>query len=259
MLRPRHSPPFVLVALALAGSAIAQDFAVELRYDVRYGPFRVLSMDLTSEITGDRYRAMSTLRTTGVIGRLFPWRSQSESRGRRDGLTLRPTWHWAEGTYRGEHRTIEIDYGPDGGVRARVIPLPEQDGRDVVPEALQQATVDPLTASMLAARTECRGTLPVFDGRRRYDLRLEERASSTVPASRGAVYTGAAKRCRATVEARAGFWRDDPRESEKPTTLDFWIASPGERVPPVPVYLELSGARGTLGAVLVAAHALPAT
>jgi hypothetical protein len=259
MLRPRHLAPLVLAALTVAGAAIAQDFSVELRYDVRYGPFRVLSMDLTSEVAGDRYHATSTLQTEGVIGRLFPWRARSESQGRRDGVSLHPAWHRAEGTYRSEHRTIEIEYQPDGGVRARVTPLPEQEGRDVVPEALQQETVDPLTASMLAAGAECRGTLPVFDGRRRYDLRLEELPTSTVPASRGAVYTGAAKRCRATVEARAGFWRDDPRERDAPTTLDFWIASPGDRVPTVPVYLELSGARGTLGAVLVDARALPGT
>ena len=131
-------------------------------------------------------------------------------------------------------------------MRAVVTPAPEKE-RDVVPDALQQATVDPLTASLLTVGTECRGLVPVFDGRRRYDLRLEELPPATVPWSRGALYAGSARRCRAIVEARAGFWRDDPRDSETPTTLDYWIASPGERLPPVPVYLELSGARGTLG------------
>jgi hypothetical protein len=94
----------------------------------------------------------------------------------------------------------------------------------------------------------------VFDGHRRYDLRLEELPPATVPRYRGAVYAGEARRCRATVEARAGYWRDDPRSSKTPTTLDYWIASPGEHVPPVPVYLELSGARGTLGIVLTKAR-----
>jgi hypothetical protein len=94
----------------------------------------------------------------------------------------------------------------------------------------------------------------VFDGRRRYDLRLEELPSAAVPRSRGALYAGEARRCRATVEARAGSWRDDPRDHDSPTTLEFWIASPAERVPPVPVYLELRGARGTLGIILTKAR-----
>ena len=255
MLRLGRSALSLVALLALCRAAVAQDFNVELGYDVRFGPLPVLSMELTSEVGGDRYRATSALRTEGLIGKLFPWRSKAESRGRREGPALHPQWHRSEGSYRSERRTVEIDYPDDGPVRAVVTPGPEKK-RDVVPDELQQATVDPLTASLLTVGTECHGLVPVFDGRRRYDLRLEELPPATVPWSRGALYAGSAKRCRATVEARAGFWRDDPRDSDTPTTLDLWIASPGERLPPVPVYLELSGARGTLGIVLTKARAL---
>jgi hypothetical protein len=255
MLRLRRSA-LLLAVLAAARSATAQDFAVDLDYEVRFGPLRVLSMELTSEVAGDRYRATGAFKTEGLIGRLFPWRAESESQGRREGAVLQPQWHRTRGTYRSERRTVEIDYQPDGAVDAHVTPPPEDDARESVPEPLQRATVDPLTASLLAVGAECRGRLPVFDGRRRYDLRLEELAPATVPESRGAIYAGSARRCRAIVEARAGFWRDDPRQSEKPTTLDFWIASPGDRLPTVPVYLELSGKRGTLAVVLTKARAL---
>ncbi len=246
-----------LATLALARQATAQDFAVALGYDVRWGPLRVLSMQLESEVGGDRYHATTTLKTEGLIGRLFPWRARSESFGRREGATLRPERHRADGTYRSERRVVEIDYQPDGTVRAVITPQPEHDWRAAVPEALQRATIDPLTASLLAVGTECRGRLPVFDGRRRYDLRLEERPPAPVPGARDALYAGPARRCRAVVEAQAGFWRSDPRDSEQPTYLDVWIAAPRADLPVVPVHLELTGARGTLDIVLTAARRLP--
>ena len=256
MLRLGRSALPVIAVLALVRSATAQDYSVDLGYEVRYGPLRVVSMELTSEVAGDRYRATTAFKTEGLYGLLFPWHAESESQGRREGALLQPCWHRADGVYRSERRTVAIDYQPDGAVDAHVTPPPEDKVRDAVPEALQRATVDPLTAGLLAVGAECQGRLPVFDGRRRYDLRLEELAPAMVPESSGALYEGSARRCRATVEARAGYWRDDPRKSGKPTTLDFWIASPGEHLPGVPVYLELSGARGTLAVVLKSARAL---
>ena len=241
-----------LAALAfLVRAAYAGDFSLALDYDVRWGPFRILSMELTSEVAGDRYQATSVLETRGTIGLLFPWRSRAESSGRRDGPALRPERHRADGTYRSERRTVDIEYRRDGAVSASITPPPEEDVR--VPDELQRETVDPLTAGMLAVEDGCRGRVPVFDGRRRYDLRLEELAPGTVPESKGALYAGSARRCRAVVEARAGFWRFDPRDDSEPTILDFWIASPRGGMPPVPVYLELTGARGTLAIVLTKA------
>jgi hypothetical protein len=244
--------------LASLGRALATgDDGVALDYDVRFGPLRLLTMSFATEATGERYRASLVLETQGLIGRLFPWRAESETQGRRDGDLLRPERHRAEGTYRAIRRSVEIDYAPDGSVRSRIVPPPEQDGRDAVPDALQQATIDPITASLQAVAAACRGTLAVFDGRRRYDMHLAELPSGEVPSRQG-VYHGPARRCRATIEPHAGFWRSAPHESETPARLEFWIASPAPGLPPAPVYLELSGARGTLAVVLRRARALRA-
>jgi hypothetical protein len=247
--------PLLLLTLTGPPVASAQDFAVALDYDACFGPLRLLSMALTSEVVGDRYHARSVMQTEGLIAFFFPWRAESESSGLRAGTVLRPRLHRADGTYRSERRTVRIEYAPDGAVQARVAPPPEDDWRDGVPQALQDATIDPLTASLLAVGEACRGRLPVFDGRRRYDLRLEELPHDLVPA-RGGIYAGPARRCRAFVEAQAGFWRSDPRDSEEPTYLDLWIASPRADVPTVPVYLELTGARGTIAVILTRARPL---
>lgn len=236
----------LVTGLLAAPRAGATDSTLALRYDVHYGPLRLLSIETTSTVGDAHYRVRSQMETTGAIGYLFPWRARSESEGVREQATLRPQRHRSDGRFRGESRVVELDYDADGDVRARIEPPPDDDARDAVPAALQHATLDPLTASLASLLADCTGTLPVFDGRRRYDLRLEELAPAQLERSSRRLYAGPARRCRATVEARAGFWRTDPRDSETPTTLDFWIATPAPGIAPVPVYLELSGARGTL-------------
>jgi hypothetical protein len=215
-------------------------------YDVRYGPLRLLSLSATVSFDGSRYRAESQMQTTGVVGVLFPWTAHGSSEGVLDAHRLQPSRHVGNGEFRGERRSVIIDYAHGGGVSAVVEPPPERDSRQPVPLDLQQQTIDPLTASIAAITFPCGGTLKVFDGRRRYDMRLLDLGASDVPDSGYGAYRGSARRCRAQIQPLAGFWPATPQHDERPTQIDYWIATPQPELPPVPVYLELSGARGTL-------------
>jgi len=232
----------------LVAALHAQPFT--LHYDVRFGPLRILSLQTTVDLGPERYRTQTRLRTEGLVGVLFPWTAESTTEGTRS--PLRPSWHTSEGRYRSQRRTVELRYAGDGSVEARVEPPLDDDPHALVSTAARRATVDPLTASLAAMEQACAGRIPVFDGRRRYDLRLEDRGSSEVPRTRGALYTGPAQRCRALIEPRAGAWDADARGQETPATLEFWIASPRAHLLPLPVYLELSGRRGTLHIQLTA-------
>lgn len=246
---------FVLLALGCALPALAaDDAAVTVRYEVRYGPLRLLSVQVMTTVDGARYRSRSVMQTVGLVGTIYPWTAESEVFGARDGDSLRPQRHRATGRYRNQERLVEIDYDGER-VRSRILPPADADDRTAVPAALQQGTVDPLTASLHAAAADCAGTIPVFDGRRRYDLRLHALDPAELAPAAGRLYAGPTRRCRAQVQARAGFWRSDPRDSEVPTYLDYWVATPRPGLPAVPVYLELSGARGTLRIDLVAVEA----
>jgi hypothetical protein len=59
------------------------------------------------------------------------------------------------------------------------------------------------------------------------------------------------------VTPHTGFWHASEQHDERPAQLDVWIAAPGPGVMPVPVYMQLSGVRGTLGFRLSTATALP--
>jgi hypothetical protein len=67
----------------------------------------------------------------------------------------------------------------DGSVKELVAAPPPSSGVVPVSEANRQAIIDPLTAMLVSGVTgegpsqeACRRTLPVFDGRERYDLKL---------------------------------------------------------------------------------------
>lgn len=241
--------PRLLLSTLLFGALAARAAAaapIVLDYDVRFGPLRLMSMRTTADIGPERYSAIAEMRTVGLVATLFPWESRSLSSGVRRERTLTPFEHRTEGLYRGQRRLVDLDYRGEVASVARIEPPPEEDWREAVPTDLRRDTIDPLTATLAALESDCRGTLRVFDGRRRYDLHLSDLGTATLEDSSYRFYAGPTRRCQAVVQALGGFWRDDPRHSEKPTTLDYWIAAPQPDLPQVPVYLELAGARGTL-------------
>ncbi|MGH7787787.1 MAG: DUF3108 domain-containing protein [Candidatus Binatia bacterium] len=246
------------VVLALAAPALAVSPGAQLEYAVRYGPLQVLEVRTTAQLHEGDYEATSEMRTVGVVALLFPWVSTARAAGRRGADGLRPQSFRNAGDYRGAQRMAEIEYSDSGEIASRIAPPPAADDREAVPAALQRATIDPLTASLAIVHAGCRGTLRIFDGRRRYDLQLADMGEAAPPASPYTSYTGVARHCRATIAPIAGFWRSSAAQDERPSQLDFWVAAPQPGLMAVPVYLELSAPRGSLAIHLTAAQPLPA-
>ena len=242
----------LLLAVA-ARAAVASEPGAVLDYEVRYGPLQIMAVRTTATFDGDRYQAGTDVRTVGVVALLFPWSAASNTAGVRVDGALRPERFRATGEYRGQQRLTEIDYDAASAMRVRAEPSAEADDRDPVPPALQRATIDPLTAA-LAAIADCRGTLRVFDGRRRYDLQIFDLGDADTPSARHALYSGRAHHCRAAIQPLAGFWRASSTDYQPPTQIDCWIAPPRPGFMAVPVYLELSAPRGTFSIALSAAE-----
>ncbi|MFN8644575.1 MAG: DUF3108 domain-containing protein [Candidatus Binatia bacterium] len=248
--------PLLLLALSLL-PAPAWASGVALQYEVRYGPLRVLAVQTTARFDAGRYEATSQMQTVGLAGVLFPGR-----RGRAPAARAPPTACDRRSTDPtatiAAHgaRSRSTMTTPAWCVAAAVEPPPEADDREPVSEAERVATIDPLTATLTTLQQGCRGTLRIFDGRRRYDLELTDLGESALPETTPA-YAGVARHCRAGVTPRAGFWRATDRQDERPAQLDVWIAAPRPELEPVPVYMQLSGPRGALDFQLSAATALP--
>lgn len=268
---PSASAAHALVAglcAALVGllpvPALAQRW--QLDYRVHVGGVAVLDARAELTLAEGRYTVQVNAATDGFLGRMFPWESQSLSVGmvRPDGVT--PIRHTQTGVLRGAPRAVTLDYGPDGSVRTQVSPPPEEEDRDPVPEALSRRTRDPLSGvvEMLLAGLQgegCRRTVPIYDGRRRYDMMFADRGMTMVGASRHSVFSGAARQCQVSYKPVAGyerrprqsFWQRGGGREERPP-VDVWIAPVDGAGPPLPVRLETDSGFGGVVVHLTAAR-----
>jgi hypothetical protein len=256
-MRPRLLAFGLLVLVSTCSKKIDAHAAqgLALHYDVYYLALPVLSVDVASRVDPGSYRTTVALRTAGILGVFAPWVSHATARGAVEGETVRPASYRAESEYRDREQQIDLRYERAGAVRGEVTGVLTDGERDDVPVALRDGTLDPVSASAALARRlattgTCAGTVPVFDGLRRYDLRYEDLGTTELPASRRDPYRGAARHCRATIEPIAGFLRSGEHAGERATELSAWIAPPFDGAEPVTVRMDVEGSRGTLHAHL---------
>jgi hypothetical protein len=260
--------------LVLAGPAAAEEGGAErlrLAYAIYAGGFDVLDATVLLDYAGRRYGVTVAARTEGLIGTLVPWQVEASSRGvltsaptgAPAGSRAMPERHRLDGTLRGEPRRVRLDYDRSGGVAAALVPPVEEEDRDPVPVELTRNTVDPLSAaigalSAASAGQGCTGTAPVYDGRRRYDLKFQQRGQRVLEPSRYSSFSGTAEVCEITWTLLAGRSRN-PRHRDDRTgrraPLQVLLAPVVANGPKVPVRIEGESAFGSLVIHLTAASA----
>ena len=238
----------------------AQDLA--LHYDVYYLALPVISVDVASWVDPTTYRTTVALLSAGILGLFAHWESHATASGAIDGAIVRPMVYRAESAYRDRQQRIDLAYERAGAVRGAVEGVLTDGEREDVPAPLRDDTLDPVSASAalahrLAAIGTCAGTVRVFDGLRRYDLRYEDLGMAELAPSRRDPYHGVARHCRAVVEPIAGFLRTGEHAGERATELSTWLAPPLEGAEPVAVRTDLEGTHGTLHAHLARATPIP--
>ncbi|WP_455178678.1 DUF3108 domain-containing protein [Azospirillum melinis] len=231
---------------------------VKATYRVFVGGVTALDVNATLDVAGDRYRIAVSAVTGGTIGRLFSWRTDSESDGHVRGADFRPDSHRQTSLLRGEPRNVTLTYGPQGDVSTSVTPPADKDDREPVPPDLQRGTLDPLTAVLdllfaVGASEGCDRSLPVFDGRRRYDMVFSEVGRRIVDPSRYSIFSGVAQQCRVSYKPVAGyarsssggrFWQRNNPADRPPVNL--WLAPVAAGSPPLPVRLETDSDFGSV-------------
>ena len=115
----------------------------------------------------------------------------------------------------GESQTVSMAFEEGNATDLTVTP-PLGDGSPDVPEVDRQGIIDPLTAMLVSAaaaggdmsQDACRGTLAIFGGRQRFNLRLTFKRMDKVSAKKG--YAGPAVVCGATYQPIAGVGPSNP-------------------------------------------------
>lgn len=244
-----------LLALALGTiPAAAQGGAVRpgeagLNYEIYAGGLHVLTFDLDLKIAPQSYDLSARYGSTGFLGWLIPWTSTSVTSGVVRDQKIVPEQYRVDSKLRGRIRLTDVSYA-DGQVSdVKLEPKPQDDeDRELVTDAQKRDTFDPMSAIFMATRAidrgeSCTGKLPVFDGRRRYDLNLTDGGRQEVRTQYYTAFAGQAVRCDFAIEPVAGFVRRPENEDTNRQLQSgrVWMAPVVAGGPAVPVRVELDG------------------
>ncbi|GAK45437.1 hypothetical protein M2A_1936 [Tepidicaulis marinus] len=204
--------------------------AVDLSYKFYGGGFHVLSLDTQAVITPQSYEIASQVQTEGIADTFFNGHMESQARGvmTPQGPRLLSYSQDYEGTF-GE-RSVYMSRTKGGGYDVTAVPEDGVHAQGGLSDRVLEKTVDPLSASIFTALNKggapCRQVIPVFDGRRVFNLRFEPDGEDILEPSVEEAYAGPALRCKISYEAVAGYsqkWKiDEAKNPLKPFTV--WIA-----------------------------------
>ena len=212
MTLPRSMPASVRTAagaslalfaamLALAGPAAAQG-RLEAHYDVTLAGILIGTGAWTIEVLDDQYSAAANGGTTGLLKTFAHGTGTGTSQGRVINGALVPANYTATISSSKKSETIHMSLA-GGNVKDFVIePTPPVDAKRIpVTDAHKRGVFDPMSATLLRVPGNadplgpeaCHATTGIFDGRMRYDLRLDFKRMDTVKSEKG--YHGPAVVC----------------------------------------------------------------
>ena len=251
-----------MLATGALHRADADTAPISADYDVFAGGLHVLTSVLEISLEDERYDARLDAELVGAPGWFVEWWAVVESDGQIDGDQLDPELYFSERTRRGETQKTVLDFAIDGEIDVTFEPERNDSNGLVAPELLMD-TLDPLSGLISVINTvtdggTCEATVPVFDGRRRYDVVFSDLGLDDLRPTSRSGFSGEARRCRMHLEPVAGAFKDDDDddddfwsrkpESERRRQLDIWLAEPIDGGPTLPVRMV---GRSSIGAVVI--------
>lgn len=255
VMRPSHAAPrppkFRTGAAAVAAAAFAcasvspasAETRVRAKYVVTLAGFEVGTAAVQAGIDRASYDMNLSLRLSGLAKLLTTGaKGAATSRGSYQDARVSPS-AYAINT-RSNDRGQIVRFALAGGAVRQLSVEPEPKTKNIIPisEADKRGIVDPLSAVIMPvagsgdmlAPSSCDRTLPVFDGRQRYDIALRydrtetarpEPQTDDTPDAKGG-YDGKLIVCKASYRAISGHrpGRESVEFMEKNKDMEVWLA-----------------------------------
>jgi hypothetical protein len=210
-----------IIAAALFFLAATASAFADARLDVRYKASITAIAELkgveigkgalTVDITDDGYAAAGSAKVTGLARLVSRGEGSVAARGNFVSGKVSPLSYTSSSETDKKAEEIRISLANNAVTEFAVSPPTSQD-KDRVPvtEQHRQGVVDPLSAAVitvpgtadLLARDSCNRTIPIFDGRQRYDLVFSYERTETATNVKG--YSGPMLVCRVDYRPIAG-------------------------------------------------------
>jgi hypothetical protein len=167
------------------------------------------TVELTSTVDGSAYRAVSRLKTEGIVTLLWRQTIQATASGRIQPDGFQPALYDAFVVKSdGSNEQISLTYGDNGPPKLFVDPPFMDSVKIEIPVKQQMESLDPVSAMtfLLAGsggREPCGRQVSVYDGRRNYVIALTRRAATTIRLDNG-LYSGPGLQCAVTYRQVSG-------------------------------------------------------
>ena len=221
-LRTRAIPTLAILMVSLSTMASAPRPAaaqgkLDAQYEATLAGIPVGKGAWTIEIGDDQFQASAAGGTAGLMKTFSSGGGTGASQGRVVNGALIATGYTASTTTSKKSETIHMTLDKGTVKEFGIDPVPPVDAdRIPITEAHRRGVFDPMTASLLrvpgngdpVAPEACRTGAAVFDGRMRYDLKLDFKRMVTVKAEKG--YYGPAVVCAVYFSPVAGYIPDRP-------------------------------------------------
>lgn len=219
-------------------------------YEIHVGGFLLAHVNLTAAIHEGRYVTATSITTKGLADALASANIQAISIGDLLGQRVAPQTYNSDQISPDKRQLVGLSFNHDGPTA--LASNPEYDlTRYPVAEDLKHQTVDPLSAALFitmrssaTAEEPCGETVPIFDGRRRYNLNMSYVKEDSISLGRNS-YNGGAPietlKCKAKYERVAGF--KPPKRNSRTANfpaIDVWLAPFEGTEFYVPVRLQVS-------------------
>ena len=205
----------LLAVLALPGTPASAQGKLDARYEVTLSGIPVGKGSWVVDIADDAYSASASGGTSGLLNAFASGSGTGGSQGRVVNGALQPLAYSATVHTSKKAETIRMSIAGSNIKEFSIDPEPPVDpDRILVTEAHRRGVADPMTGSLLrvpgtadpVGPEACRAGGGIFDGRMRYDLKLEYKRMEQVKAEKG--YSGPAVVCAVYFTPVAGYIPD---------------------------------------------------
>lgn len=205
------------LVLAWAAEPAAAQGKLEAQYEATLSGIPVGRGAWNIDIQDDVFSAAASGGTTGILKSFAGGSGTGASQGRIVNGALVASAYQASTTTSKKTEEIHITLDKGNVKEFGIIPEPPVDAdRIVVTDAHRRGVFDPMTASLVRvpgtgdplSPEACHGSAPVFDGRMRYELKLDFKRMETVKAEKG--YRGPVVVCALYFVPIAGYIPDRP-------------------------------------------------
>jgi Protein of unknown function (DUF3108) len=228
---------------------------MRIGYEVYVGGLHLASADMVAFVDHGHYTAASLISTKGLADSFASSSVRALSTGEVHGHVVVPLTYNSDTTAPDKRQLVGLQYAPDTLPKAiDSNPAYDLTVYPVAPDD-QRHTVDPLSAALyialgssVADGQKCNQVVPVFDGKRRYNLVFSDASDDHISLGKGNFGNGKpvpAFHCKAAYVRVAGFKPPKPgHKSSDIPPIDVWLVPfPGTDFM-VPVRMQASSEFG---------------